>query len=183
MIEMRVRVFGARETVFKLTKLSQSLGSVWGDYWNKIEEFLTQRVEQSFATQGAASGAGPWVPLSPKYAAWKQQHFPGRGILVATGEMKSSIVDAGHPLALRRRRLNTFIFGSRDPKVQRHHEGTEFLPARPILILSQSDLDAMGKEAGQFVVQQIAAAGFGEETFLRRGRPITIVRGPLGRFV
>lgn len=32
----------------------------------------------------------PWASLSPRYAAWKDKHFPGEPILRATGEMQDS---------------------------------------------------------------------------------------------
>lgn len=33
----------------------------------------------------------PWARLTPNYAAWKEQNFPGRPILQATGRMQESM--------------------------------------------------------------------------------------------
>lgn len=38
-----------------------------------------------------------WPPLSEKYAKWKRIHFPGKPILVRTGELKDSMVNVTHP--------------------------------------------------------------------------------------
>ena len=41
-----------------------------------------------FETRGRVIGE-TWKPLNKKYAIWKSQHYPGKGILEATGNMKS----------------------------------------------------------------------------------------------
>src|SRR5262249_32662130 len=86
-----------------------------------------------------------WTPLSPKYAAWKAIHFPGRPILQRTGALRRA---ASRPL--RRATadgLTITIPWSRElgqpVKVEWHQEGTigkvgpaghtGTMPARPIL--------------------------------------------------
>lgn len=159
-IELKVSVIGLTQAIAELTTFSKKI-SDWVDLWDAIEDFLSARVEQSFETEGAASGAGRWKPLAPKWARQKAILHPGQGILVATGQMKASLTDEGHPLALRRRRgKRHFVFGSRDPKVKIHQEGRGFwLDPRPMLVLTPKDVKALEKEAAGYVVRQMAASG------------------------
>lgn len=58
----------------------------------RIGDDVVDDVGQMFGTQGAAAGA-PWKPLSTKYEKWKEQHYPGRPILVRTGAMRREMLD------------------------------------------------------------------------------------------
>jgi len=75
-----------------------------------------QRREQD-PTDGA-----PWKRLSPSYAAWKQQHFPGQPILRRTGLM----LDSAHLIT----RGDTFLVRSM-PYGKYHQFGTNKMDARP----------------------------------------------------
>lgn len=67
------------------------------------------------------SGA-PWQKLSPKYAKWKQEKYPGQPILRRTGEMLDS--------ATIRTRGNKFLVDS--TKYGKYQQfGTSKMPARP----------------------------------------------------
>jgi hypothetical protein len=44
---------------------------------------------KQFMSEGANSGG--WAPLSPAYAAWKADHFPGRPIGVLSGALRRSM--------------------------------------------------------------------------------------------
>lgn len=45
-----------------------------------------------FASEGGYIGSG-WKPLNPDYAVWKEAHYPGMPILVASGNMRSTFLD------------------------------------------------------------------------------------------
>ena len=64
----------------------------------------------------------PWASLSPKYAAWKQQRFPGQPTLKASGLMQESayIFTQG----------NRFLVRSTDYGAYNQF-GTKRMPARP----------------------------------------------------
>jgi phage gpG-like protein len=42
-----------------------------------------------FSSKGGAIGEN-WPPLDPEYSRWKSMHYPGKGMLERTGEMKRS---------------------------------------------------------------------------------------------
>ena len=48
------------------------------------EEYATPAVIEEIARIFATEGYGQWPPLSPKYAAWKSKHYPGKTILRLT---------------------------------------------------------------------------------------------------
>lgn len=54
-----------------------------------VDDFEEVEAEQ-FRTLGAAESAG-WAPLSDKYAVWKEKHFPGQPLLVASGRMRAAL--------------------------------------------------------------------------------------------
>lgn len=95
----------------------------------RIGDDLQKHVGQQFGTEGGHSGE-PWAQLSPKYAAWKEEHFPGMPILVATGDMRAAALS---PEAI-------FVTGdsltySVEAPAGWHQDGTENMPARPLVRL------------------------------------------------
>lgn len=181
---LKVSIVGDRQLVHGL-KLWQTRISDWRPFWDDIEQFLQDRIKLSFATEGGSSEGGRWEPLSPKYAEWKQQHYPGRGMLVLSGGLKGSLTEDLHPQALRQKRKTTFNFSSRNPLAVIHHEGLgDWLPARPLLVLTETDKKAIVEHARMWVTQRALESGLGVETaFMRRGRLVTQLRGPGGRFI
>lgn len=56
-----------------------------------VRDWQESRVE-IFAGEGAHDGLPAWEPLSAKYAAWKERHYPGRFILTRTGALQQAVV-------------------------------------------------------------------------------------------
>ena len=52
-------------------------------------------VVDSWKKRFATENKGQWAPLSPKYKAWKEEHYPGRPILHLTGELIASATMEG----------------------------------------------------------------------------------------
>lgn len=62
---------------------------------NVIGRGYRKEVEMIFDHQQPRGKGDRWRPLSAGYAAWKQKHFPGRPILVRTGDLKASMTQEG----------------------------------------------------------------------------------------
>ena len=75
-LSRRLRIFS------KVTKDFRKPFDKTGKY---LRDFIKGDV---FETRGRVIGE-TWKPLNKKYASWKSQHYPGKGILEATGKMKS----------------------------------------------------------------------------------------------
>src|SRR5438132_124465 len=72
----------------------------WTPFWrDHFAPFFYRNILTDFVNEGGSSGA-PWAQLSPAYAAWKQQHYPGRGILVRSGALKASLAGPDAPSAV-----------------------------------------------------------------------------------
>jgi phage gpG-like protein len=99
-------------------------------------------VQDMFATEGRTRGAGgrfvggAWEPLSPRYKAWKDKHFPGRTILTLRGPLRESVRWGNGRLGaggIFEPRPSYVIFGTSIPYAAAHQHGTDTMPARPFL--------------------------------------------------
>lgn len=87
MIEIQITIAGDKETVKKLEKFEGAL-SDWQSELQSIGGLLQTFYSTAvYETEGGAFGA-PWAQLSQPYEAWKRTAYPGRGILVRSGDMK-----------------------------------------------------------------------------------------------
>ena len=64
----------------------------WRPAFKQIAADFYKVEKQQFETQGSRKSA--WEALSPKYALYKNRHFPGKKILERTGELKKSLTTA-----------------------------------------------------------------------------------------
>ena len=94
---------------------------------------LIGAISRQFASEGASELGTRWQPLSPAYAAWKQANYPGRPMLVRTGEMRSAAVDARRALTITPRRLTYTV----DSDYAIHHHRGEGVPSRRFVVLSE----------------------------------------------
>jgi len=62
--------------------------------FDDVARMVRKHSHDQFRTEGKQTGTA-WPGLSPKYKAWKDQHFPGRPILVATGALRGALVKGG----------------------------------------------------------------------------------------
>jgi hypothetical protein len=80
-----------------------------------------------FETEGGWGGQ-TWAPLSPAYAVWKHQHFPGRTILIREGNLRRA---ASSPR--REATPRTLTLWIDDETAAYHQDGTSQMPARPLI--------------------------------------------------
>jgi phage gpG-like protein len=59
--------------------------------FEKIGEDYEDMERSAFSHEGAYEGNPAWQPLSAVYAKWKAKHFPGKGILVRSGDLMASL--------------------------------------------------------------------------------------------
>jgi phage gpG-like protein len=99
------------------------------------------RVQDGFAmegqprTAGGRFAAGRWAPLSPKYKAWKERHYPGKKILAREGDLQASVAWNGGlgPGGVFHAFPRYVEFGTAIPYAIYHQQGTPKMPARPFL--------------------------------------------------
>lgn len=62
----------------------------------EIKKTFYKYNKEMFSNQGADNKAGQWAELTPEYRAWKNKHYPGRPIMVLTGELQKSLIGKGN---------------------------------------------------------------------------------------
>lgn len=104
-------------------------------------------MQEQFATEGA--GVGGWVPLSPRYAAWKAKRFPGKTILRRTDRLMKSLTWTGASLAtpegIAVMTPTAAVFGTSVPYGRFHQRGTKKMRQRRILYLPTNASDTLGR--------------------------------------
>jgi hypothetical protein len=117
-------------------------------FWPMVVPLFIDWMRQQFETEGAFGGR-PWSPLSPAYALFKSSVRPGRKILYFDGDLRRA---ASQPRRVATPTRLTLIID--DPKAIRHQEGTDRMPARPIIFgdplppQARTDID---RAAGKYV--------------------------------
>lgn len=124
----------------------------WTPFWRDVFAPTFYRwVQQDFVLEGGGSGSS-WAPLSPAYAAWKQQHYPGKGILVRSGALKASLSGPDADQAIFRPTPTSLEIGSTVPYGIYHQLGGR-LPQRPPLRVNEAFMRTMGKSLQVYVQQ------------------------------
>lgn len=125
-------------------------------FFERVVEPDFERIQlDQFASQGARGEGGSWAPLSPAYAAAKARRFPGRPILEASGRMKGSLTQAGHPDSFRRITRTSYERGTSVPYASAHATGTSRMPARPPVGVTEADFDKWYTALGDYVEEQL----------------------------
>lgn len=82
-----------------------------------------------------SEGDGHWPALSKDYAEWKARHFPGRKMLVRSGDMRESVlkpdIDVTEP--------SYAVFGTADPVAGYHQKGAGRLPVRRVIDIDEQE--------------------------------------------
>ena len=101
--------------------------------WNDVSMILTEMVKRHLQSQGSYSGE-TWVPLSPRYAAWKRAHYPGKPLMRLRDRLYKSLTtkSADH---VDRRGPSFFEWGTKVPYARAHHWGwpPTNLPVRKVI--------------------------------------------------
>jgi len=124
-LELTASLPGLATTSTRLTRLNASIAD-WTPFWNFYFSPLFYQHETEIFASG---GGGKWKPLSAASAKWKLRHFPGRGLLVATGALKTSLTRPFAAGAIYKASAQGLLIGSSVPYARAHFTGT---PPRPM---------------------------------------------------
>lgn len=144
----------ARTEALLLTDADKS-----GPLMVEMDREHVRQVTKAYTTEGATTQGG-WPRLSPRYAAWKRKAFPGRKILVRSGETRARFTRPNHPGHYRAFiRPFTYLFGA-DSSVQAKHEygigdPGQRLPRRSILTKTAQDIAAFQNALVQFYLKRV----------------------------
>lgn len=111
-----------------------------------------------YSQESALFDAQPWAPLSPAYAAKKQEIYGDKPILRATDALFKSFTEQGATGNIHRVNDLDAEFGSNDPKAMFHFTGTSRMPQRNPL--AEPDVDKYETIAGEYLGEMVSKAGF-----------------------
>lgn len=117
--------------------------------WEAIADRFVHVERRQFATEGKSSSGG-WAPLSPKYAAWKAQHYPGKPILQREGHLVRSLTR--RPLGVERIEPQEAWLGSDIDYGAFHQRGAGNLPRRRPVELTEAERRLWVKILQRFIV-------------------------------
>jgi phage gpG-like protein len=134
MANISFELLGKEKVVSILTSLKSRVKNL-SPAFRSISDNFRETEKKTFDNQGRGKS---WMPLSSTYAAWKAKHYPGRPIMVLTGDLKRSLTsrDANH---IERIRHQDMEIGTSDKKGIWHQKGTSKMPARKLISPTASD--------------------------------------------
>ncbi|MBT9144602.1 MAG: hypothetical protein DDT42_00444 [candidate division WS2 bacterium] len=96
---------------------------------------------KTFKKEGKHEGKPKWASLSPKYREWKKTHYPGKKILVRTGELKEATTTKTAKGSVFEQTKTLLRMGVNLPVggwnlAMLHQKGTRKMPAREVIKLS-----------------------------------------------
>lgn len=140
-----INVWVDDEQAMKMLNRAAHIMSDLRGFWPLVVPLFIQWMKRQFDTEGAYASGG-WAQLTPEYAAWKALHYPGKGILQATGQLRQA---ASKPRRVVTPRSLTLIIDDSGPHhgpILRYHQtGTGKMPARP-LIFGDENMPAEARE-------------------------------------
>lgn len=123
--------------------------------WDDIRDVFFEIEERRFATKNK----GRWRPLNPNYAAWKNAHFPGRPLMVLTGDLKKSLTSMSKDTVYKPGRRHMEI-GTKTKYALAQHFGTRErgggrgqsrLPPRPLISITKPDIKKFQKVMDRYL--------------------------------
>lgn len=103
--------------------------------WREWGDDIAAEVRENFASEGGRFGHA-WAALTPRYARWKELHYPGQTILRLTDKLFNQITH--RPMGVERIDHNSAVFGTNVRYGQWLMHGTHKMVARPFLIMTET---------------------------------------------
>lgn len=119
----------------------------------EIAGLIRQAIGEEFGTEGARGGDA-WAPLSPAYEKWKEQHFPGRPLLVQHGDMRRALLDRT-AFRVTNERLVYYpdTSSANHPEIAGFHQrGSGDLPRRKMVDVTAEDRRAFEREIHDWLI-------------------------------
>ena len=152
-MRFRFEVEGEVQVDRTLARFAENVGDAT-PLWDSLATRFARIEARQFKSEGAY-GSGGWPALSPRYAAWKAKHYPGKPILERTGELKDSLTR--RPLGIEVLTPSSMTVGSGIDYGRFHQAGGGRLPQRRPVELPESERRTWVRLIQRFIVTGIAA--------------------------
>lgn len=145
---VELKITGTKEEINKFHSLGEKLTNFSTAMMRIGDELKSYYSGQVFASEGGAIGQR-WAKLSPVYASWKGKHYPGRGILIATGEMQQSFESHATPISVE--------ISNSSNHFKYNQLGTRRMPARPMLTIDDHVKDIVEHVINNDIKEKISS--------------------------
>ena len=150
MYQLGVFVEGASEARYDLGVVIKDSDNLVPAF-QSISRMFWRAEKEQFDSYGLRGGA-EWLPLSYRYAKWKHKHYPGRPLMVLTGELRRSLTGKSAKSYLYYDRHKMAI-GTTVSYAPYHQSGTRKMPRRPLIALTKDDAMDYAKEIQKHVMK------------------------------
>lgn len=136
MVVLQIETIGTERVVRGFNRFGDQMRDLREPFQEISEDFFKAE-EKNFRAKGTPQ---LFRPLSPKYAAWKKKHFPGKPIMRLTDRLINSLTGKNQADAQDTIRLigkKAAEFGTAVPYAHRHQAGTKGMPKRKIVQLTE----------------------------------------------
>lgn len=146
-MRLRLEVEGEVQIDRTLLRFEEALEDL-RPVWEVLADRFAAGERRQFASEGAY-GSGGWAPLSPRYAAWKAKHYPGKPILRRTDELYNSLTR--RPFGIEVLTDKSITVGSGLDRGRYHQAGGPHLPQRRPVELPESERREWVRRVQRFV--------------------------------
>lgn len=130
-----------------MIRRSQNFSSVFNWAGRQIQDAHAK----NFDSRGAASGS-VWAPLDSGYSAWKLANYGAEGVLVKSGDLRSSLTNWNSRGAVREVGAKKASFGTEIPYARFLVTGTRAMPARNFNFVPRSFATRVARATGEHIV-------------------------------
>ena len=122
-----------------------------------FERYGTDHLRPKWRAWMDSEGSGQWAPLSPRYAAYKAQRYPGKKILQREGTLRQESGAYG----ITRLEERQAEYGTSAPSAIFHQCGTRTMPQRQVVVFDAEDKKALIQMAAAYMAEMAREVGVG----------------------
>jgi hypothetical protein len=141
-VTVSIEVFGEKAVERKLLRYGEAADMRF--FAPEIRQYLFQTEREQFDSEGV-SGSGGWAPLKPRTIARKAALGLDSRILRETQALFRSVTEASSPDAVYHADADSMVFGTSDRKAIFHQKGTDRMPRRKVVDLTERNRRAVVK--------------------------------------
>lgn len=149
MFALRMQILGTRELDFAIQGLLKKV-SDFRPLWPRIAAVFHEQERMQFDASGAGP-SGAWASLSARYGAWKARRYPGQPLMVRTGRLRASLLEASADSIVDMSEAIRMRIGTAVPYAIYHQRGGGFLPRRKLVDLTARQNLAFAREFQKYV--------------------------------
>ena len=149
-----------KEFEFRLSRFADGITD-FTEMWQYVGGAFRTMMKEQFKSEGAL-GSGRWTKLSDDYRTWKERHYPGQKIGHLSGALRASMTGGAGYSEHRTPRAASFGMDLSSKAIAYGHyfsEGTEKMPARPVIVATKLRGTALRKATEAWVRSEAHHAG------------------------